>query len=235
MSSPPSSIPLSSHRLTSHHCAHHTRSCVATTGLLFRRRMPSPVSPLASLPLTFSNYPCLSILGWQRRRVYILSGFACVDTFMQIAESPRLSSQVSSSLENITHFLTHNFPTSSGRFFTNICHSVRIDQDEETCFTSTVSEIPKSETVMLSFAAGGREEFVSALTKQGTFLSEDFGPIKYIVENQEQEASAVMKSGRWVVYAARTLVVRFWDLTKVSLSPVFCGHHFTPVFSPESG
>jgi hypothetical protein len=88
---------------------------------------------------------------------------------------------------------------------------------------------------MLSFAAGGREEFVSALTKQGTFLSEDFGPIKYIVENPEQEANAVMKSGRWAVYAARTLVVRFWDLTKVSLCLVFCGHGLTPVFLPESG
>jgi hydroxymethylglutaryl-CoA reductase (NADPH) len=138
---------------------------------------------------------------------------------MQIAESPRLSSQVASSLENITHFLTHDFPTPSGKFFSNICHSVRIDQDEETCFTSTVSDIPKSETVMLSFVAGGREEFISALTKQGTFLSEDFGPIKYIVENPEQEANAEMKSGRWVVYAARTLVVRFWDLTKASLYP----------------
>lgn len=135
-------------------------------------------------------------------------------TAKKIAESPRLSSQVASSLENITHFLTHRFPTSSGKSFTDICHSVRNDQDEETCFTSTFSEIPKSETLTLAFAAGGREDFISALTSKGPFLSDAFGSIKYIVENPEQEAIAEMKSGKWVVYAARTLVVRFWDLAK---------------------
>jgi hydroxymethylglutaryl-CoA reductase (NADPH) len=161
------------------------------------------------------------------------SSFARVDPFIQIAESPRLSSQVANSLENITYFLTHHFPTSSGKFFTNICHSVRNVQDEETCFISTSSEIPKSETLMLSFTAEGREDFISALTKQGTFLSDAFGPIKYTVENPEQEAIAEMKSGKWVVYAARTLVVRFWDLTKVSMVlPGFCRQNLTaPTFA----
>jgi len=70
---------------------------------------------------------------------------------------------------------------------------------------------------VLSFTLGGREDFITALAKQGSFISEDFGPIKYLVENREQEAIAEMKSGKWVVYAARTLVVRFWDLTKVSM------------------
>jgi hydroxymethylglutaryl-CoA reductase (NADPH) len=136
---------------------------------------------------------------------------------MQIAENSMLSSQVAYSLENMTNFLTHQFPTSSGNTFTNICHSVQNQGGEETCFTSTFSGILKSESLMLSFAAGGREDFVGALTKQGTFISEDFGPVKYVVENPEQEAMAAMKSGKWVAYAARTLVVRFWDLTKVSV------------------
>jgi hydroxymethylglutaryl-CoA reductase (NADPH) len=77
---------------------------------------------------------------------------------------------------------------------------------------------------MLSFAAGGRKDFIGALARQGSLTSEDFGPIKYIVENPEQEALAEMKSGKWVMYAARTLVVRFWDLTKVSMNLV--GHLF---------
>ncbi|KAI0305163.1 hydroxymethylglutaryl-coenzyme A reductase-domain-containing protein [Multifurca ochricompacta] len=120
----------------------------------------------------------------------------------------RTAKKVASSLENMTHFLTHRFPTSSGKLY-------RIDQDgEPTCFTSTFSDIPKSESLTLSFTAEGRKDFISALSKQGTFISEDFGPIKYLVENPEQEAIAEMKSGKWVVYAARTLVVRFWDLTK---------------------
>jgi hydroxymethylglutaryl-CoA reductase (NADPH) len=144
------------------------------------------------------------------------SNTALTNCLMQIAENSMLSSQVAYSLDNMTDFLTHHFPTSSGKLFTNICHSVQNQDGEETCFTSTFPSIPKSETLMLSFAAGGREDFVSALAKQGTFISEDFGPVKYVVENPEQEAVAAMKSGKWVAYAARTLVVRFWDLTKVS-------------------
>jgi len=117
----------------------------------------------------------------------------------------------------VTHFLTHHFPTSSGKLFSDVCHTVQNAQDEETCFTSTFTDIPKSKTLVLSFTLGGREDFITALAKQGSFISEDFGPIKYLVENREQEAIAEMKSGKWVVYAARTLVVRFWDLTKVSM------------------
>ena len=167
MSSPPSSIPPFSLRLPSRPCAHHMRSCVAMSGSQFRRR------PIASLSSTFSNYPCPSMAGQQRRRVKTSPlASARVDPFVQIAESPRLSSQVVSSLENITQFLTHRFPTSSGKFFTNVCHPVRNGQNEETCFTSTFSEIPKSETLTLAFAAGGREDFISALTGKGTFLSD---------------------------------------------------------------
>jgi hypothetical protein len=44
-----------------------------------------------------------------------------------------------------------------------------------------------------------------------------FGLVNYVVENPEQEAITAMKSGKWVAYAARTLLVRFWDLTKVSM------------------
>jgi Sterol-sensing domain of SREBP cleavage-activation len=158
------------------------------------------------------------MLGQQRRCGQVpLLHFRCINRLIQIADSSRLSSQVASSLENITHFLTHRFLASSGMSYANICYLVPDNQaGETTCFTSTVSDNPRSETLMLSFAAGSRRDFISALVRQGTLISEDFGPIKYIVENPEQEALVEMKSGKWVMYAARTLVVRFWDLTKVS-------------------
>ena len=73
-------------------------------------------------------------------------------------------------LWNITHFLIHRFPTSSGKSFTNICHLVRNGQGEEMCFVSTFSELPRSETLTPAFAAGGREDFISALTGRGSFL-----------------------------------------------------------------
>ena len=147
-----------------------------------------------------------------------LSNITPSNYLMQIAENPVLSSQVAYSLENMTHFLSHHFPASSGNLFSDICHSIQNNEGgEETCFTSTFSGNPKSESLILSFVAGGREDFVHALAKQGTFISEDFGPVKYVVESTEQEATTAMKSGKWVAYAARTLVVRFWDLTKVSM------------------
>ncbi len=139
--------------------------------------------------------------------------------FVQISENSRLSSQVASSLENITHFLTHRFHTVSGNLYPNICYSISREQDgETTCFTSTLSDVPRSESLTLSFTAGSRKDFINALAKQGTLFSDDFGPIKYLVDNPEHETVSEMKSGKWVVYAARTLVVRFWDLTKVSAS-----------------
>jgi hydroxymethylglutaryl-CoA reductase (NADPH) len=155
----------------------------------------------------------------KKARTNLLAYFARTHQSFQIAESPILSSQVVSSLENVTHFLTHHFPTSSGKFFPSICYPVRNDPDgEESCFTSAYSDVPKSETLMLSFAAGTRKDFIGALSKHGTFISEDFGPIKYVVENTEQESIAEMKNGKWVVYAARTLIVRFWDLAKVRIA-----------------
>jgi hydroxymethylglutaryl-CoA reductase (NADPH) len=158
--------------------------------------------------------------GQQTRYVHVpVIHVRCINQLIQIADSSRLSSEVASSLENITHFLTHRFPTSSGKSYTNICYLVPDNQDgASTCFFSTISDNPRSETLTLSFTARGRKDFISSLARQGTLISEDFGPIKYIVESPEQEALAEMKSGKWVMYAARTLVVRFWDLTKVSMS-----------------
>jgi len=151
------------------------------------------------------------------------SNIAPTNLFTQIAENPILSSQVTYSLENMTRFLTHHFPTSSGKSYADICHSVQTPQDgEPTCFASTFSSISKAESLTLSFAMGGREDFVSALAKQGSFISEEFGPIKYVIENPEQEAITAMKSGKWVAYAARALIVRFWDLTKVSMAQFIC-------------
>ena len=62
-------------RLCSHPCARHMRSCVAMSGSPLPRRssMLSSVWPITSLSSTFSNYPCPSMVGQQRR---------CVKTFL---------------------------------------------------------------------------------------------------------------------------------------------------------
>ncbi|KAI0047708.1 hypothetical protein FA95DRAFT_1492178 [Auriscalpium vulgare] len=138
----------------------------------------------------------------------------CADSSTLILS--RLAPHIQSSLDNVTHFLTQRFATSSGLTYPNLCYSLTgTEEDVETpCFTSTASDSGKSEVLTLSFTPGSREEFISALKKQGTFASEEFGNIKYVVENSEAEAVAAMRSGRWVAYVARNLVVRLWELTK---------------------
>jgi len=68
-----------------------------------------------------------------------------------------------------------------------------------------------------------REEFVSVLTRRfngdghGRVFSDETG-VRFEVESAkgaEPLAISQMRHGKWVAYAARALVVRFWDLAKV--------------------
>ncbi|KAI0064909.1 hypothetical protein BV25DRAFT_1799483 [Artomyces pyxidatus] len=136
--------------------------------------------------------------------------------FMSLDAKAAKKVPIFSSLDNVTQFLTTRFSTTSGMTYPSLCYGPTPAEGsiETPCFTSTVSDSPKSEILTLSFVPGGREDFMSAIKKQSTFASEDFGNIKYVVENREAETIGEMKSGKWVAYAARALVVRFWDLTK---------------------
>lgn len=73
----------------------------------------------------------------------------------------------------------------------------------------------RSSVLTLSFVPGSSNEFVNALKSQAKFVDDDFG-VKYHIEGGQVETIGEMKSGKWVAYAARALVMRFWDLTKVS-------------------
>jgi len=68
--------------------------------------------------------------------------------------------------------------------------------------------------VTLSFAAGSRDSFVESLNQHGIFV--DQLGVKYQVEAHDTETIGEMKGGKWMAYAARALIVRFWELTKVS-------------------
>ena len=71
------------------------------------------------------------------------------------------------------------------------------------CFLSSSSS-PRS--LSLAFIPGARDE---ALSRQSTWP-------KFTVENPQSEPIRQMKSGVWVAYAARALVIRYWELAKVS-------------------
>lgn len=67
----------------------------------------------------------------------------------------------------------------------------------------------------LGFKAGAREDWTSALKRESALSSED--GVKYEVYKMKPEATiGEMQSSKWVAYALRASVMRFWDLTKVS-------------------
>ncbi|TFY79244.1 hypothetical protein EWM64_g4768 [Hericium alpestre] len=127
------------------------------------------------------------------------------------------ASMVHGSLANWTRYLTHEFPTTSGNVYPNLCYHPTVGSTPETstpCFTSIFAESPKSDILTLSFAPGARDEFMAAFKKEAVFASEQFGSVKYVIEQAESESIEEMKSGKWMAYAARTMVMRFWDLAK---------------------
>jgi hydroxymethylglutaryl-CoA reductase (NADPH) len=52
------------------------------------------------------------------------------------------------------------------------------------------------------------------MARQSKLAADSFG-VQYNVENRQAETIGQMKSSKWMVYAARGLFVRFWDLAKV--------------------
>ncbi|KAF8501845.1 hydroxymethylglutaryl-coenzyme A reductase-domain-containing protein [Gautieria morchelliformis] len=107
------------------------------------------------------------------------------------------------SIENVTQHLIHDFQTKDGHTYArSLCY--RVDGE---CFTS---EQPESLT--LAFKPGAREEWSSALHQAP--LPGNSSIARFQVEPTQTESIGEMRSGKWVAYAARALIVRFWDLTK---------------------
>jgi hydroxymethylglutaryl-CoA reductase (NADPH) len=82
------------------------------------------------------------------------------------------------------------------------------------CFTDFISLTARSSILTLSFVPGSSDDFTNAIKRQAHFTEDKFG-VKYHVEGRQAETIGEMRSGKWVVIAARALVVRFWDLAKV--------------------
>ena len=108
------------------------------------------------------------------------------------------------SIDNVTQSLIHDFQTDAGQTYArSLCYKV----DGE-CF---MLEQPGSLT--LAFKAGSREAWSSALHRAALPL--DSSMTRFQVEPIQTGGIGEMRSGKWVAYAARALVVRVWDLTKV--------------------
>ena len=71
-----------------------------------------------------------------------------------------------------------------------------------------------SPVVSLSFSPGAREDWLGALRRDKEIVVDG---VKYVVDaGKREESIGEMKSSKWVAYALSALVLRFWELTKVS-------------------
>ncbi|KAF9443874.1 hypothetical protein P691DRAFT_712652 [Macrolepiota fuliginosa MF-IS2] len=130
-----------------------------------------------------------------------------------------LDAPLADSTRNVTQYLTTSFLSSTGRKYPSICHRP-YNSSVSTCFTHQHASL-RSFIQTLTFAPGApKEDWISALTadeRGGRVFTDDAGT-KFQVESARTAADHVpidqMKSPTWLAYAARTLVLRFWDLAK---------------------
>ncbi|KDQ60160.1 hypothetical protein JAAARDRAFT_205176 [Jaapia argillacea MUCL 33604] len=129
------------------------------------------------------------------------------------------SPPISTSLHTLTSILTTSFPSLSGKPYPALCHSPTTNlSSSNQCFTSHTSLSPRSEVLTLTFQPGSRDEFVGSLKRTASFFGGDeefdLEGVKFNVEGRREEKIGEMKSGKWIAYAARAMVLRFWDLAK---------------------
>ncbi|KZT34793.1 hypothetical protein SISSUDRAFT_991369 [Sistotremastrum suecicum HHB10207 ss-3] len=106
------------------------------------------------------------------------------------------------SLSDLTHYLTHSLQSRYGHSYSDLCFSANTS-----CIAPSAAN-----TVTLAFRPEGRDEFVQAL-KNTPFPSERLGA-KFQIQRPQRDTIAEMRSGKWVAYAARALVLRFWELAQ---------------------
>jgi hydroxymethylglutaryl-CoA reductase (NADPH) len=121
------------------------------------------------------------------------------------------------SLDNFTHYLTHQLSSSGARKYPSLCYrpmeSILADGTTPVpCFTAQ-SHNARTLTHTLTFLPGARDEFVGALNRQSKFNLDD-SSVRFVVDNRQTEAIGQMKSGKWIAYAIWALALRFWDLAK---------------------
>ncbi len=136
------------------------------------------------------------------------------------------------SVYNMSKFTHDALPTPSGRKYGSLCHRSSISatnsslSDAPMCF-SAITSSPRSFTQTLSFTPGAKEEFMNAFSRFAKSVVDEHG-VNFELETREQETIGDMKSSKWVAYAARAFVMRFWDLARVrpsSAGPLSSTNH----------
>ena len=124
------------------------------------------------------------------------------------SNDPLEAHNIADSIQSLTRYITLELKTSNGFTYPSLCYKAPGSSD---CF-SWVHQSGDTQTLTLVFAPSTSERFVHAFhtLKQRTSLQ----GVKLEIIGKEEKIGE-MQSGKWVAYALRALVMRFWDLAKV--------------------
>lgn len=116
---------------------------------------------------------------------------------------------------DVVHFLTNQLTTQNGQKYPQLCFSINAS-----CVTGATQN-----ALTLAFSPSATAQYLHALTALVLPPAQDGTHLKVV---QSAETIMDMRSGRWIAYAGRALVLRFWNLAKV-------GNEQSPALSsPES-
>ncbi|KAI0945632.1 hypothetical protein AcW1_001808 [Taiwanofungus camphoratus] len=114
-------------------------------------------------------------------------------------------------LVDVSDRLTAQLSGQSGLTYPAVCYYPSSNLTSVPCFKSG-SVDSSSTTVTLSFVPGARDDWVTALQEKKSIRVDD---VVYELQGlKRQETIGEMKSSKWVAYALRALVLRFWELMK---------------------
>ncbi|KAF9226329.1 hypothetical protein BS17DRAFT_698606 [Gyrodon lividus] len=173
-----------------------------------QRAASSDAQPLELQPIVFSLDPAPT-------QSVDMVGHLRPENLGVIQSYPDLT-YLTPSIDNLTHHISNKFISPSGQTYSSLCYHATdapLSSGVRPCFTAVSRPASRSQTITLSFAAGTREGFVDALKATSSFSTDLFG-VRYRIEGRQAEPIGEMKSGKWIAYAARALVLRFWELAK---------------------
>jgi len=119
------------------------------------------------------------------------------------------SPSVHDALANFTQYLTTSYAGPIGETYPTVCYIA--PSEPGSCFSSTTlpSSPTRSTTLTLAFAPPSAVQWASGLAGR-SFPS---GDLEFSIERDEARFDT-MESGKWVGYAIRAMVLRFWDLAR---------------------
>lgn len=132
--------------------------------------------------------------------------------------SPSLSSGITTSaphifraIATVTEHITNTLSSSDGLSYASVCYRPPLTAE---CLSWT-HQTSRTVTLTLALLPSSRDQFVAVIE---SFRPTSWSTVSGFPQLEiigKEESFLEMQSGKWVAYAARAFVVRFWQLAKV--------------------